>query len=221
MVKIYLSPSDQTENKYTGVAVNEGDNCHRIAYILEDVLRHINGVEVKCNHQMAISKGIAESNAWGADYHICIHTNAYNGKVAGTRLFYGQQNGLGHQACSAIMATLSPITPGTSDNITQNKNLNEVKNIAAATVYIEIGFHDNAEEAAWMASHQEDIAKAIAVGMCNHLGITYIDPAPVNPVYTYHIHIGEQRDKATAEQIVESLRILGIASAHIEAVEVK
>lgn len=212
MKKIYISPSDQTENKYAVGNTNEGVQCHRIADALEQAFIRVGGVDVKCNKEMAISKGIAASNAWGADYHICIHTNAFNGSVAGTRMFYGKAGGLGYQACLKIMQTLSPITPGTSDNITQNTALNEVRNVSAMTVYIEVAFHDNKTEARWIIDHTEEIAEAICEGMCNHLGVAYTpkeapkdEPAKEDDTL-YRVQVGAYRVKANAENMLKKLK---------------
>ena len=72
------------------------------------------------------------------------------------------------------MDTLAPITPGTSDGISVYPGLYEVKNSNAICVYIEVGFHDNPEEAQWIIDHTQDIAVAIAKGLCNHYSVKYL-----------------------------------------------
>lgn len=224
MKKIYISPSDQTENPYAVGGTNEGVQCHRIAEALAAAFERVGGVSVKYNKEMAISKGMKESNDWGADYHICIHTNAFNGTVMGTRMFYGKAGGLGYKACLSIMQTLSPITPGTSDNITQNTALNEVRNITGATVYIEVGFHDNKTEARWIIDHTTEIAEAICEGMCNHLGIEYTAPnanagggnapvveKPIEPtgIPYYVVVAGVYRNRSGAETTAKDIKDAG------------
>lgn len=220
MTKIYISPSDQTENPYAWGNTNEGTQCNIIAEKLEKALNRCKAGEIKRNASMSISKAIAESNAWKATYHVCLHTNASaDGAVAGTRMIYGQAGGPGHKACAAIMAVLAPITPGTSDNITQRSTLNEVRSVTGYTVYIEIGFHDNKTEARWIVEHTTEIAEAICEGLCNHLGVTYIpdnvQPVPEPTKKLYRVQVGAFSVKRNAEAMLAKLKAAGYADAFI------
>ena len=101
-----------------------------------------------------------------------------------------KKGGEAEKIAKAIMATLGPITPGESDNITVNTGLYEVYATKGICVYIEVGFHDNKEEAKWIIEHTQDIAVAIAKGLCNHYGVKYVaeqQPAE-NPVAAKKIY---------------------------------
>ena len=78
--KIYLSPSDQTANKYAYGGTNESVQCRRIADALEKALKRC-GFAVKNNKTDSMQARVRESNDWGADLHVPLHTNAYNGKT--------------------------------------------------------------------------------------------------------------------------------------------
>ena len=86
--KIYLSPSNQDGNTYATGNTNEMAQCDKIANATATALRRC-GFDVKVGKSgdgMAIR--CRESDAYGADIHMPIHTNAYNGKVTGgTRIF--------------------------------------------------------------------------------------------------------------------------------------
>ena len=85
--RVYISPSDQVENKYAWGNTNEHVQCQRIAEAETAALRRC-GVEVQlAKFGTSMAQRCAESNAFGADIHNCVHTNAFNGKVTGTRLF--------------------------------------------------------------------------------------------------------------------------------------
>lgn len=172
--KIYVSPSSQTANMYVTGNTTEAIQCGRIAQALVTALQRV-GFEARTNTdtRKSMYDRVRESNSWGADVHIPIHTNACNGKVKGTRLFSFNKTGTGYKVCEAIMKTLAPITPGASDGISAWPGLYEVKSANAPTAYIEVGFHDNSEEAAWMINHTDDIAEAICEGLCNYYGISY------------------------------------------------
>lgn len=173
--KIYLSPSDQDKNIYASGKTNEAQQCRKIALAAVEALTRC-GFEAKTNVTAEMEQRVAQSNQWGADVHLCIHTNAHNGQVQGTRLFSYDTSGTGYKICKAVMATLAPITPGESDNITAWPGLYEIRAAVAPTAYVEVGFHDHAEEAAWIVSHTAEIAEALAKGLCNYYGMRYCAP---------------------------------------------
>lgn len=213
--KIYFSPSDQTRNTYAAGNTNEAAQCRKIALYAVDAAKRC-GFEALTD---AVSGGdeamdlrIEQSNDWGADVHIPIHTNAFNGQVQGTRLFCFSIPGDGYNICAAIMNTLAPITPGSSDNITTAR-FAEILQANAPTAYIEVAFHDNEEEAQWIIDHKKDIAEAIVKGLCSHFGMKYIAPSeepekpsdPVSASILYRVQVGAYSVKANAERMKRAL----------------
>ena len=170
--KIYISPSDQDKNYYAAGKTNEAQQCRKIALKAVEALNRC-GFEAKTDVKAEMEERVSQSNRWGADVHLCIHTNAYNGQVQGTRLFCYDTSGAGYRMCKAVMTALAPITPGESDNITAWPGLYEISEAVAPTVYVEVGFHDNVQEAAWIVSHTSEIAEALAKGMCSYYGMAY------------------------------------------------
>lgn len=170
--KVYISPSSQSENRYSWGNTNEQEQCNKIALATVKALKRC-GIEAKTNTNSDMYKRTAESNCWKADIHVPIHTNALNGKVQGTRLFCVNFNGEGYKVCEEVMKTLAPITPGTSDSITV-ASFYEITDTNAPCCYIEIAFHDNVEEAKFIVKNTEKIAEAIARGLCNYLGVKYV-----------------------------------------------
>ena len=170
--KVYLSPSDQTDNRYAYGNTTEAEQCGKIAEACREALVR-SGIEVKLGHMKSMQEKCAESNAFGANLHVPIHTNAFNGRVRGTRMFCYNSNGEGMKACRSIFAVVAPLTPGTSENIKVNAEFYEIRVPAAPTAYIECEFHDNAESAKWIIEHTTEIGEAIAHGICNYFGIAY------------------------------------------------
>lgn len=170
--KIYISPSDQTANSYAAGNTTEAVQCRKIAKSLVSALERC-GFSAKTNVTAGMQARVAESNAWGADLHICVHTNAFNKSVSGTRLFCYSLNSDGYKACQSVMATLAPITPGSSDNIKARPELYETRATKCPCVYVEVDFHDVDEVALWIIDHTDDISEAIAKGVCNYYGVTY------------------------------------------------
>lgn len=210
--KIYLSPSDQTANKYAYGDTNEAVQCRRIADALEKALKRC-GFAVKNNQTDAMQQRVAESNEWGADLHVPLHTNAFNGKVSGTRIFTYDGSGKGYRCAKKIFDALAPITPGQSENIRADASLYEVKYTAAPCVYIESEFHDVATAARWIIEHIADIAEAICRGICAYFGAEYVAPAAVEAETPekelYRVQVGAYRVRANADAMLAKLKKAG------------
>ena len=223
--KIYISPSDQTKNLYAVGNTNEAEQCRKIALALVDALGRC-GFAAKTNVSPSASMydRVKESNAWGADAHIPVHTNAYNGKVAGFRGFYYSTGSEGYKLVTAIRNAVAPITPGTSDGLSANTKLHEVKSSNAPCSYLELGFHDNPEEAKFIIDHTRDLAEAICKGICAHYGVSYVKPdtdatapapAPESTGKIYRVQVGAFSKKSNAEAMLKKLKAAGFTDAYI------
>ena len=172
--KVFLSPSNQYDNVYAYGNTTEGVQCGKIAEACKAALIR-NGIEVMLMHDESMQEKCQKSNAFGADLHVPIHTNAFNGKVMGTRMFYYSVGGEGAKACKVIFDLLSPITPGTSESISANPDLYEVRVPSAPTAYIECEFHDAVEGAKFIVNNTTLIGETIAHGICDYFGISFDD----------------------------------------------
>lgn len=175
--KIYLSPSEQPENLYAYGNTNEKVQCRRISAFAAEALKRC-GFEVIDGKSTTLSARCKESNEWGADLHVPIHTNAYNGKVSGTRIMCHALSGEGYKASKAVFDVLAPMTLGTSENISAYPGLYEVRNTKAPCVYIEVDFHDVPRIAKWLIENAEEIGEGICKGICNYYGVKYKEKMP-------------------------------------------
>ena len=90
-LKIYLSPSKQTANLYAAGNTDEQTQCNLIAAAAEKALLRC-GFEVKkAPEGQEIEESVRQSNAWGADLHLPIHTNAGGGR--GCVVFISRRSG--------------------------------------------------------------------------------------------------------------------------------
>lgn len=179
--KVYLSPSNQIGNKYAYGNTSEAIQCEQIAAFCATALKRC-GIQVmvsKRNQTMATR--VANSKTFGADLHVPIHTNAYNGNVMGTRVFYYSSTSKGFKAAQAVYSVLAPLSPGRADAMKPYPALYEIKNSDAPAVYCECEFHDSVEGAKWIIANKEKIAEAICKGICNYAGITYVSPVTPTP----------------------------------------
>ena len=180
MPKVFLSPSNQYDNRYAYGDTTEGVQCGKIAEACKAALER-SGVTVKLMHDESMQEKCAASNAFGADLHVPIHTNAFNGTVSGTRMFYYAEGGEGQKACKAIFARLAPVTPGTSESIRADASLYEVRVPSAPTAYIECEFHDNPTASKWIVENTGLIGETIARGICDYFGVAFQEKEQAAP----------------------------------------
>ena len=177
--KIYISPSNQNSNRYAYGNTTEDVVCGKIGKALETALKRC-GFSTKYGQYDTMQNRVAASNKWGADMHIPIHTNAFNGKVGGTRIFYYAKNGYGDVASKCVYDELKDLSPGTSDNIKAAPDLYELWATNATAVYVEAEFHDG-EHAKWIIEHTTEIAEAICKGVCKYYKVSYVAPKATTP----------------------------------------
>ena len=171
-LKIYLSPSSQVSNPYSAQGTNEQRQCNRIAEAAKAALER-NGYTVKkAPEGQSYVQNVAESNAWGANIHMPIHTNA-GGSAKGTM-------GLCYQGCTTnkymqgVYNAVAELTPWADSGIIVRNDLYEINATSAMCVYMEMAFHDKADSAQWIIDNVVPLGEAIAKGMCAADGKAYI-----------------------------------------------
>lgn len=212
--KIYLSPSSQPENLYSYGNTNEQEQCRKIATACAIALKRC-GFSVKNGNSGTMYTRVAESNSWGADLHVPIHTNAANKKTTGTRCFAYSTRGDGYRAAKAIFDVLAPITPGQSESVTASPSLYEIKNTKAPCAYVECEFHDVASTSKWIIENTMTIGEAIAKGICNYYGVAYIEEKKAEETSTatlYLVQAGAFSNKKNAEALVSKLKAAGFSA---------
>lgn len=213
--KIFLSPSNQSGNTYAYGNTNEAAECGKMAQAAEKALKRC-GFQVKTMQWETMQVRCRESDAWGADLHIPIHTNGFDGKVAGTRTMVYKKSGEAYEAAQDIHNELAPITPGKSENITAHPELYELKAPKAPSVYLEVDFHDNKEAAKWLVENTEAIGEAICKGVCKHFNVPYIAPGEEQKIH-YLVQVGDYTTKEQADAMVAFLKTVGVSGIIAEA----
>lgn len=212
--KVYLSPSDQRRNTYAYGNTTEDVQCGKVATACSVALKRC-GIDVKIGQYATMAVRCAESDAFGADLHVPIHSNAFNGKVGGTRIMCYKFGSKGHEACKSIFNRLAPLTPGDSENISEHPELYEIKNPKAPTAYIETDFHDVPSIAQWIIENTTLIGETIAHGICDYFGVKFVEPETVKTDDTpsnviYRVQVGAYSVRANAERMLDTLKKAGI-----------
>lgn len=175
-MKIYLSPSAQPANSYSAGNTNEQVQCNRIASYAKTALERC-GFEVKkAPEGQSYQKNVTESNAWGADLHVPIHTNAGGGR--GCIVFVYSKTAKRLKYAQPVYDAVAEVTVAEEQyGVRENSGLYEVANTKATCIYVEGEFHDNATDAQWIIDHVEDLGEAICKGICKGTGKAYVPAA--------------------------------------------
>ncbi len=177
--KIYLSPSMQRPNVYAFGDTNEMEQCNRIAEYAEIALKRCGFDVRRAVKGQDMYDSIRESNSFGADLHIPIHTNAYNGKVTGgTLVMLYDSSSENVKAGEALLREISPLSPGSDYALRFNPELAELNSTDAVSVYLEVEFHDTEEGARWIIANVKSIGEGIAKGVCRYFGVSYLAETP-------------------------------------------
>lgn len=173
--KIYLSPSNQSGNKYAYGNTNEMEQCNRIADAAKEALERCGFTVKKAPKGQDMNKSISESNSWGADLHMPIHTNAGGG--AGTMCMVYKKATENLKFANPIYSAVQAVTPGkTNYGVREYPDLSELCNTNAIAIYTEVDFHDNKDIAKWLIENVKMVGEAFAKGVCQAYGVTYKAP---------------------------------------------
>lgn len=186
MPKIFLSPSTQEYNQYITGAGSEEYFMNLLADAMEPLLLS-NGIQyVRNDPQGTVSTSIQQSNAGSYDFHLALHSNASGlgseGRNRGIIAFYYPGSVNGQRAAELFASALREIYP-VPDQVTTRSTttLAEVRRTKAPTVLLEIGYHDNAADAQWIAEHINLIAQTLVKAMTEYFGLPYVYPGPSQP----------------------------------------
>ena len=184
MPKIYLSPSTQEYNLYYGGGTEE-DYMNRIAAAMEPTLRSSGIQFVRNNPAEKVEEAIAASNQGRYDLHLAIHSNAapkpLAGKLQGTDVYMHPLNACGNRAAVLIAEQFEKIYPDPEKVKTMpTETLREITEVKAPSVLVEVAYHDNSEDAAWIKSHVDQIAEALVRALCAYFDVPYATPCSMD-----------------------------------------
>ena len=170
---IYLSPSTQEFNPYVDVG-NEEYWMNLIADDMEDDLRE-EGIDfVRNDRTTNAATAIRESNSGNYDLHFALHSNAspasLSGTLKGSDVYYYPGSSEGKRAAEIIAANLKKIYPNPEDvRAVPTTTIGEVRRTRAPAVLVELAYHDNPEDAAWIRNNVSDIAENLADSIAEFL----------------------------------------------------
>ncbi len=178
MPKIFLSPSLQPFNEYSGGG-NEQEYMNKIADAMIPYLRTNGIVYTRNKIGTNVGQSIRDSNANDYDFHLAIHSNAgpesLAGQLQGTDVYYYTDSSFGKRAAQIIADNFKEIYPNPDMvKIVSTKTLAEVTKTNAPAVLIEVAYHDNPEDAEWIRTHVQEIAANLVKSLTEIFAIPFI-----------------------------------------------
>ena len=183
MPTIYLSPSTQEFNPYSGGG-NEEYYMNLIADAMEPYLA-ASGIQfVRNTPEMTAASSIAASNSGVYDLHLALHSNATasgNGSTRGSEVYYFPSSIEGKRFADILAENLQMIYP-LPDRVrtVPTTSLGEVARVRAPGVLVEIDYHDNPEDAQWIRDNIDEIARIMVLSLTEYFGIPFNMPQPIS-----------------------------------------
>ena len=123
---------------------------------------------------------IAASNAGNYDLHLALHSNAAPegryGTARGSLIFYYPGSPEGQRAAQIIADGLKAIYP--IPNLVRAEAttaIGEVRRVRAPSVFIELAFHDNEEDANWIKQNLPSIARNLVLSLTEYFNIPFFE----------------------------------------------
>lgn len=178
---IYLSPSTQEDNYYVNNGGTEEANMNLLADKMIPYLDSSGIRYVRNTPQMTAFSSIAASNAGNYDLHFALHSNAATnyGTARGSIPFYYPGSANGRRFADILEKNIKTIYPIPSLVSAQPTTaIGEVRRTRAPSVLLELAFHDNPEDAAWIKNNMDTIAPTLVRSVAEYFDIPFLVPVP-------------------------------------------
>lgn len=176
---IYLSPSTQENNFFVSGGTEE-QYMNQLADAMIPYLDASGIRYVRNTPEMTAVSSIAASNAGNYDLHLALHSNAAPegryGTVKGSIVFYYPGSPQGQRAARIITEGLKAIYP--DPNLVRSEgttSIGEVRRVRAPSVFLELAFHDNTEDAAWIKGNIPAIARNLVLSLTEYFDIPFFE----------------------------------------------
>lgn len=182
---IYLSPSTQ-ENNYYVTGGTEELWMNRLADAMEPYLTASGIQYVRNTPEMTAASSIRASNAGNFDLHLALHSNAapegQYGTARGIIVFYYPGSSAGRRAAEIVAENLKAIYPLPNNVRAEGTTaIGEVRLVRAPSVFIELGYHDNPDDATWVTNNLDAIARNIVLSLTEYFGLPFLEPQTPRP----------------------------------------
>lgn len=180
---LFLSPSTQDFNQYVTTG-NEQYWMNQLADRMEPYLTASGINYTRNNPNGSASTSIRQSNMGNYDFHLALHSNAAGGdlagKLRGIDAYYYPVSTDGRRMADLVVERLKPIYPLPDKVQTRaSTSIGELRLTNAPSALIEIGYHDNPEDANWLTENLDEIAPALVQAVTEYFGLPFLQPQGV------------------------------------------
>lgn len=133
------------------------------------------------NPGMTAAEAIAASNSGNYDLHLALHSNAapegQYGTYSGIDVYYSPISRNGRRAAQIFVRNLKSIYPNPSKvRALTTTTIGEVTQTRAPAVFLELGYHDNTDDANWVKNNLQQIAANLVLSLTEYFGIPFVAP---------------------------------------------
>ena len=214
MSTVFLSPSLQENNPYITGNGSEAFFMRKLSdAVAADLLRI--GVPYETTQEGdTIFDAIGKSNAYRPTLHVALHSNAapdaFTGQYQGPEIYYFKDSAGGRRAAEAIAQYLAQVYPyaNTVQLIPTDQELAELVRTKAPSVFIEVAYHDNPQDADWIENNISQIAGAVTQGVADYFSVPYVE-TDVPPAGRVRLSSGTLNVRSTPSEngtVIGSLR---------------
>ena len=177
---IYLSPSTQESNLY----VNGGSEEEWMNRLADAMIPYLEATGIRYSRNtpdMTAASSIRASNAGNYDLHLALHSNASPegeyGQNRGVLVFHYPGSAQGTKAATIMADHLREIYPLPDKvRVEPTRTIGEVRLTRAPSVFLELGYHDNLDDAVWVQSNLDLIARTIVQALAEYFQIPFLAP---------------------------------------------
>ena len=178
---IYLSPSTQEKNMYVTGSGSEEYWMNRLADAMIPYLTSCGIRYTRNTPDMTAGSSIRQANAGWYDFYLALHSNAAGegnyGSVRGIIAFYYPSSTQGRRAAQIFVNNLRSIYPLPDKVVTRSTtSLGEVRDSKFPAVLLELGYHDNEDDARWIENNLTEIARNLVLSLTDYFSIPFIWP---------------------------------------------
>lgn len=171
--KIYLSPSNQTGNKFITGDTNEGAVWYDIAVRLQKLLAEYDCEVMLSKPSQTLGVRADNAAAWGADVYIAMHSNAAgtaNKGAHGVEVYYDPNKGAKtKELAQTVLDQLKTLF--TSRGLKTSSKLIDCYKPKMPSIIGECGFHDNKADALLILNNRDKIAQLYCNALVKYLSL--------------------------------------------------
>ncbi len=180
MPSVYLSPSTQDYNQF----ITGGTEEYFANLIVDAMIPYLRASGItfaRNNPGGSVADSVRDSNAYGYDFHLAIHSNAapenLAGQIQGPDVYYYKDSITSEKDATTISNNLKEIYP-TSSLVTTipTTSLYELRKTNSPAVLVEVAYHDNPDDALWITNNVESIGRNLAISIADILDVPFVEP---------------------------------------------